>query len=104
MDRDCLLAVQGEGIVGEDYRVFIADGQSVSQVLVLGHRDPDGGGKHVQPQIRCQTLSCFLNIFHFYRNLYFVQSHVQCAGLNFGPHLKRQNGSQKNWVLFGQKL
>lgn len=50
MDRDCLLAVQGEGIVGEDYRVFIADGQAVSQVLVLGRRDPDAGGKHIQLQ------------------------------------------------------
>nr|XP_029136726.1 SRC kinase signaling inhibitor 1 [Labrus bergylta] len=32
--------MQGEGIFGEDYQVFISDGTALSQVLVLGHRDP----------------------------------------------------------------
>lgn len=70
MDRGCLLAVQGEGIVGEDYRVFIADGQAVSQVLVLGRRDPDVGGKHIQP-----------HSFHRQRYAAFVKNIPPCQGL-----------------------
>lgn len=69
MDGGCLLAVQGEGMFGEDYQVFISDGRAVGQVLVLGRRDPAAGGKRVQPQgsiplkIQCQAL-LFKN-YHF---------------------------------------
>lgn len=44
-DRGYMLAVQGEGMFGEDYQVFISDGRAVGQVLVLGRRDPAAGGK-----------------------------------------------------------
>ncbi|XP_053708730.1 SRC kinase signaling inhibitor 1 isoform X4 [Synchiropus splendidus] len=62
MDQGCLLAVEGEGLFGEDYQVFISDGESVSQVLVLGckdaeeahtpgacfpKQDPERGGSHM---------------------------------------------------------
>lgn len=44
MDRECLLAEQGEGMFGEDFQVFISDGRAVGQVLVRGHRDLAEGG------------------------------------------------------------
>ncbi|KAJ4932195.1 hypothetical protein JOQ06_010620, partial [Pogonophryne albipinna] len=43
MDQGCLLGVQGEGMYGEDYQVFLPDGRAVGQVLVLGPLDPDAG-------------------------------------------------------------
>lgn len=88
MDRGCLLAVQGEGIVGEDYRVFIADGEAVSQVLVLGRRDPDVGGKRIQLQrgtipvkIQSQTLHCLRKYIPLLLNSPSVPGLAQPAGL-----------------------
>lgn len=49
MDRGCLLAVQGEGVCGEDYQVFVSDGRALGQVLVLGRGDPAAGGKLRRP-------------------------------------------------------
>ncbi len=54
MDRGCLLAVQGEGMFGEDYQVFIPDGRAVGQVLVLGRRDPAAGGKQGSIALKIQ--------------------------------------------------
>lgn len=45
MERGCLLAVQGEGLFGEDYQVFISDAQAVGQVLVLGRDEAAAGGE-----------------------------------------------------------
>lgn len=54
MDRGCLLAVQGEGMFGEDYQVFVSDGPAVGQVLVLGRRDPAAGGKRGSIPLKIQ--------------------------------------------------
>lgn len=46
MDAGCLLAAQGEGVMGEDYQVFLSDGRALGQVWVLqGCRDPAAEGK-----------------------------------------------------------
>lgn len=60
MDRGCLLAVQGEGMFGEDYQVFLSDGRPVGQVLVLGHSDPAAGGKQgVHPTSDSTSITSF---------------------------------------------
>lgn len=75
MDRGCLLAVQGEGMFGEDYQVFIPDGRAVGQVLVLGRRDPAAGGKQgsIALKIQHQSKATFLDLLQFYRNFYLRQ-------------------------------
>lgn len=46
MDAGCLLEEQGEGMMGEDYQVFLSDGRALGQVWVLqGCRDPAAEGK-----------------------------------------------------------
>lgn len=46
MDAGCLLAAQGEGVMDEDYQVFLSDGRALGQVWVLqGCRDPAAEGR-----------------------------------------------------------
>lgn len=46
MDGGCLLAAQGEGVMGDDYQVLLSDGRALGQVWVLqGCRDPAAEGK-----------------------------------------------------------
>ena len=108
MDRGCLLAVQGEGMFGEDYQVFVSDGRAVGQVLLLESRDPAAGGKHVQPQrsisleVQCQTFLLKRYLFKYIPPLQkplSVPEFTQPAGLNFWSLLKWQCGAQENSVL-----
>lgn len=66
MDRGCLLAVQGEGMFGEDYQVFLSDGRAVGQVLVLEHRDPAEGGKQGSILLKIQSLLFNSYLFKIY--------------------------------------
>jgi len=78
MDQGCLLGVQGEGIYGEDYQVFLPDGRAVGQVLVLGPLDPDAGGKQGSIPLKFHSNPLFskatiLNQLHCHGNLYMRQ-------------------------------
>lgn len=72
-DRGCLLAVQGEGMIGEDYQVYISDGPALGQVLVLGCGDPTAGGKQktitFKNPISCSVPLPYQNLYHCYRNI-----------------------------------
>lgn len=50
MDTGGFLGVQGEGMFGDDYQVFLPDGRPVGQVWVLGCSDGAAAGKAVQLQ------------------------------------------------------
>lgn len=57
MSRGSLLAAQGKRMIGEDYQVFISDGQAFGQMLVLGCRDPTAGGKRGTVELKIQPPS-----------------------------------------------
>lgn len=105
MDRGCLLAVQGEGMFGEDYQVFISDGPAVGQVLVLGRRDPAEGGKQGSIPLKIPRQPLLLKSYLFKKKIkqsiallqrpLSAPRFAQPPGLNFGPILKWQCAAQE---------
>lgn len=60
------MAVQGEGMIGEDYQVYISDGPPFGQVLVLGCGDLTAGGKQKQSHLKIPSLVLYLYVIKIY--------------------------------------